>query len=331
LALTIAAVVGAAMTVAVVNGAVRSGAPLYLEAESAHLTGRFSAVDDRQASGGEYVRADSRAASRVFNPDDSVAFCFQVSEAAEYSISVRVQTRRSGQASFFGRLDYYEPAVWRVGASESFARKHLKDADGDRVSVRLEPGQHLIALHVRESGIRLDGIYISAGFGIDKPTRCDKPSTGTPGSPSPTTPATGPATEPRRYPRPSPSGGTSSPSTTIPSETPTTASSQEPVGTTPSPTTTRPPTTTPTTGGGSGSPGSGVRVAVGQSIQAAVNANPPGTTFIIAKGVHVGQSVKPKSGNTFVGEAGAVMDGGGNTDYAFTTPLLPGSGSTTTG
>jgi parallel beta-helix repeat protein len=55
---------------------------------------------------------------------------------------------------------------------------------------------------------------------------------------------------------------------------------------------------------------SGVPVSPGQSIQSAVNANPAGTTFIIKAGTHTGQSVVPKSGDTFIGEAGAILDGG---------------------
>lgn len=61
----------------------------------------------------------------------------------------------------------------------------------------------------------------------------------------------------------------------------------------------------------------GVRVTLGQSIQAVVEKSPVGTTFILASGRHVKQSVRPKDGMTFVGEAGAVMDGGGTVQYAF--------------
>jgi parallel beta-helix repeat protein len=50
-------------------------------------------------------------------------------------------------------------------------------------------------------------------------------------------------------------------------------------------------------------------ISPGQSIQAAVNAHPNGTTFTLKRGVHRMQSVQPKSGNTFIGETGAVMSG----------------------
>ena len=61
----------------------------------------------------------------------------------------------------------------------------------------------------------------------------------------------------------------------------------------------------------------------GQSIQAAVNARPAGTTFRLTAGVYRNQRVVPKSGDTFVGDAGAVMDGGNATAYAFDKGSAP--------
>ena len=58
-------------------------------------------------------------------------------------------------------------------------------------------------------------------------------------------------------------------------------------------------------------PVSGVAVFPGESIQAAVDKHPAGTTFVIKAGVHKRQSVVPKPGNTFVGESGAVLSGEG--------------------
>jgi parallel beta-helix repeat protein len=47
----------------------------------------------------------------------------------------------------------------------------------------------------------------------------------------------------------------------------------------------------------------------GASIQAAVDANPPGTAFLLKAGVHRMQQITPKSGNSFTGEAGTVLSG----------------------
>ncbi len=52
-----------------------------------------------------------------------------------------------------------------------------------------------------------------------------------------------------------------------------------------------------------------VVVSIGQSIQSAVNANPAGTAFLIKTGIHRNQQVTPKSGNSFVGEEGAILSG----------------------
>jgi parallel beta-helix repeat protein len=56
-------------------------------------------------------------------------------------------------------------------------------------------------------------------------------------------------------------------------------------------------------------PHDAVRVGVGDNLQSAVDAHPPGTTFVLASGVHRNQQVKPKDGDTFIGERGAVLSG----------------------
>ena len=52
-----------------------------------------------------------------------------------------------------------------------------------------------------------------------------------------------------------------------------------------------------------------VTINPGDSIQDAVRAHPAGTTFLIKRGVHRRQAVRPKDGMSFIGEAGAVLDG----------------------
>ncbi len=56
----------------------------------------------------------------------------------------------------------------------------------------------------------------------------------------------------------------------------------------------------------------------GDDFQAANDANPAGTVFGVNEGVHDGQQVvDPKVGNQWLGEAGAIMDGGGTVTDAF--------------
>ena len=61
----------------------------------------------------------------------------------------------------------------------------------------------------------------------------------------------------------------------------------------------------------------GIAILPGESIQAKVDANPAGTTFILKAGTHVRQTVVPKDGNVFRGEPGTVLDGQNATQFAF--------------
>jgi len=61
----------------------------------------------------------------------------------------------------------------------------------------------------------------------------------------------------------------------------------------------------------------GVSVSAGDSLQKVVDAHPAGTTFVLKAGVYRRQSVKPKDGDVFVGESGAVLTGEDVTQYAF--------------
>jgi hypothetical protein len=63
--------------------------------------------------------------------------------------------------------------------------------------------------------------------------------------------------------------------------------------------------------------GTQVTILPGQSIQAKVNAYPAGTRFLLKAGTYAKQSVIPKSGNAFIGEAGTILTGQGVTEYAF--------------
>jgi parallel beta-helix repeat protein len=59
-------------------------------------------------------------------------------------------------------------------------------------------------------------------------------------------------------------------------------------------------------------PSGAVDILVGQEIQTAVTARPGNTTFCLKSGVHrISASITPKTGDVFVGEYGAIIDGTG--------------------
>jgi hypothetical protein len=69
--------------------------------------------------------------------------------------------------------------------------------------------------------------------------------------------------------------------------------------------------------------GSAIPISPGQSIQAKVNSYPAGTQFLIKAGTHTNQRVVPKSGNVFIGEPGAILDGKNVVPYAFEKGYKP--------
>jgi Right handed beta helix region/Glycosyl hydrolase family 26 len=103
------------------------------------------------------------------------------------------------------------------------------------------------------------------------------------------------------------------PTTTVP------ATSTTVTPTTKAPTTTVPTTTAPasvpiSTCSASG----GVAIGTGDDAQRVVDAHGPGTRYIVKAGTHLRNfSVRPKSGDTFCGEPGAVLDGGRSLQWAF--------------
>jgi hypothetical protein len=64
--------------------------------------------------------------------------------------------------------------------------------------------------------------------------------------------------------------------------------------------------------------GKGVTIGTGDDAQRVVSAHAAGTTYLIKAGTHLRNfSVQPKSGDTFCGEPGAVLDGGRSLQTAF--------------
>ena len=114
-------------------------------------------------------------------------------------------------------------------------------------------------------------------------------------------------------------GGTGEPATTPTSTTtaPTTTVAATTTTTTPPTTTTQPPASTPASKCVSNG---GVPIGVGDSAQSVVSAHGAGTTYLVKAGTHQRNfSVQPKSGDTFCGEPGAVLDGGRSLSSAFSS------------
>jgi hypothetical protein len=114
-------------------------------------------------------------------------------------------------------------------------------------------------------------------------------------------------------------GGTDAP-VVPPSSTTTTSTTVAPTTTTTTtraPTTTAPPAATPPSASKCVASG-GVPIGTGDSAQSIVNAHVAGTTYLVKTGLHQSNfNVRPKAGDTFCGEPGAVLDGGRSLQAAF--------------
>lgn len=59
-----------------------------------------------------------------------------------------------------------------------------------------------------------------------------------------------------------------------------------------------------------------VRMAPGQDLEGIVEANPPGTTYLLTAGIHRGSYITPDDGDTFLGEPGTIISGADPLDPA---------------
>jgi len=135
------------------------------------------------------------------------------------------------------------------------------------------------------------------------------PLTATPSTQTPTSKPSQPSTAETPSATTTPTMSSSPSATTTPSATPS-ATSASP---TPAPTTTGSPSTS-----SSCTVSGAVPIGVGEDAQMVVNAHGAGTTYIVKAGTHLRNfSVRPKSGDRFCGEPGAVLDGGRSLQFAF--------------
>ncbi len=176
-------------------------------------------------------------------------------------------------------------------------------------------------------GVLFFGIAaVALNFGGDGEVTAEDTST-TSTSQSTSTSASSDSSEPAESPKPSLQGvvvapdALKMPSTTTSTDAPSAPSSTEGSSSRSEPKPTTPTTAAPPPPPSAEVPADAVVVNPGDNIQQLVNSHPAGTTFFLRAGVHRAPGgathVAPKTGNTFVGEPGAIMDGAGSTTRAF--------------
>lgn len=138
---------------------------LYLEAESAALSGGFVVVDDRAASAGQLLAAPSNVpAESDATPGAARArYKFELARAGDYVIWGRIRARDALHNRFWFSLDGAPFVKWRISVGDIWYWDDLHDNTdyGNALHFALEAGAHELVLADAVAGVELDRLYIT--------------------------------------------------------------------------------------------------------------------------------------------------------------------------
>ena len=154
-------IVAAALVVgARLAGAQGCNAPSAIEAESGTLVGAFTEISDSGASGGAYVQMpDGSGSTSAISGEDYAEYCFEVASTGQYVIEGVVDGRDGTSDSFFVTLEDEPVGGYLWDVPPGWTTDLVSDRGGlDPVTFTLNPGTHVLRIHGREDGTRLDRI-----------------------------------------------------------------------------------------------------------------------------------------------------------------------------
>ena len=131
------------------------------EAEAGVLAGRFSVGSDAAASGGSFVHVGSGGGASAPG-GDFVEFCFTVAAAGDYVLDASVNGIDSGSDSFFLTVDGGPAAGYLWDIPGGWTTDQVSDRSGQNpIVLTLDPGDHVVAVHLREDGAQLDWLTLN--------------------------------------------------------------------------------------------------------------------------------------------------------------------------
>jgi len=160
--------------------------PAQLEGEDMMLNAPWAVFDDATASGGQYIEVpNSNPGNGDFNGAVGSTACasgtIKVFTPGIYRIVANVRTPAGTDDSFYVRVNG-DPAGgyrWFAGNSPSFSTRTVTDTDanavGPEVEIRLDCGDHLIEVCLREDGAGLDWIGLELVQALPPAGPCDCP------------------------------------------------------------------------------------------------------------------------------------------------------------
>ena len=134
------------------------------EAESAQLHGGMIVGYSGDASGGRYIfTPKSRGFAPAPDKSSYAEFCVTIDTAGEYQIEALVKANDDNADSFYVTVNDGPAAgyLWDVTHNSKFVTDFVNDrGKADPVTVFLAAGEHMVAVHQRESGTMLDKISV---------------------------------------------------------------------------------------------------------------------------------------------------------------------------
>jgi hypothetical protein len=132
-----------------------------IEAESATLAGAFVTAPDGAASGGLYAHVPQGNGGATGPGGDYVEFCFTVTTAGEHVLESVVDGPDGGSNSFFVTVDDLPAAGYLWDTSAGFVADSVSDRNvADPLVLDLGVGDHVVRVHLREDGTRLDSLSL---------------------------------------------------------------------------------------------------------------------------------------------------------------------------
>lgn len=132
------------------------------EAEDALLSGAFTTVTENDgASGGQHIWVPPGTGNLWNGADDahSATFCIEVEETGLYRVVGTAQADSNTSNSLYMTVDGIPENgyLWDIELSDNYIEDYVNHRSvADPIEVILSAGQHIIGVHSREDGIRLD-------------------------------------------------------------------------------------------------------------------------------------------------------------------------------
>jgi hypothetical protein len=138
---------------------------VYLEAETAQLSGGFTVQSDQSVSGGQFLAPPSDAASDSVPGPARAVYSFDVPATGTYFLWGRIHSPDANHNRFWFRIDGGSWTLWRISTGEVWWWNPAHDdaAYAPPLTFTLAAGTHQLVLADAAPGFGIDRFYLTTG------------------------------------------------------------------------------------------------------------------------------------------------------------------------